>query len=94
VGAGLTSSFPFYAATNSSARLIESAYYRIMSSYTPSIRALLYSRGSASTDPTPKTDPQKLLVVAMASIPGTSSLLGVDNKKCAVGEALGHSIYI
>ncbi len=71
---------------------MESAYYRIVSSYTPSIRALLYSRGSASTDPTPKTDPQKLLVVAMASTPGASSLPGVDNEKCAVGEALGHSV--
>ena len=30
----------------------------------------------------------------MASTPGTSSLPGVDNKKCAVGEALGYSVYI
>ncbi len=93
VGAGLASSFPFHAAIDSSAGLTESAYYRVLSSYAPSIRALMYSRGRISTNPMPSTKPQKLLVVAMASTPGANNLPGVDLEKCAEVEALGHSAY-
>ena len=49
IGTGLTSSFPFHSAGDISAGLTESACYRAISSYTPTIKALQYAQERART---------------------------------------------
>ena len=92
IGTGLASSFPFHATGDSDARLTETAYYRVVSSYTPSIKALTYARERSSTTPLLRSNPWKLLIVTMSSTPGADNLPGVEKEKSAVVEALGRSV--
>jgi hypothetical protein len=92
IGTGLASSFPFHAAGDSSIGPTESAYYRTISSYTPSIKALTYARERSATTSPSNSNLRKLLIVAMASTPGANSLPGVKREMSVVVEALGHSV--
>jgi hypothetical protein len=93
IGTGLASSFPFHAAGDISVGLTENAYCRVLSSYTPSIKALTYARERVSTTGTSSIDPPKLLIIAMANTPDAKDLPGVMAETSAVEEALGTSIH-
>ncbi|KAJ5117770.1 hypothetical protein N7448_011402 [Penicillium atrosanguineum] len=76
IGTGLASSFPFHAACDISAEPTENTFSRVLSSYTPSIKALLNSRERTSTSPSSSKYPLKLLMVTMATTPGADDLPG------------------
>ena len=81
IGTGLASSMPFHAAGNYSRDSGENAYYRAISSYTSSIRALSHSRerlNSAEFVPGP------LLLVTMPTTPGLTNLPGVEEEEDVV----------
>jgi tetratricopeptide (TPR) repeat protein len=88
IGTGFASSFPFHAAGDYSAGPTESAHYRIISSYSPSIKALIYAREHASTT-TPRHDPPKFLVVTMPKTPGASDLPGARIEQSEIVSAMG-----
>jgi CHAT domain-containing protein len=74
---------PFHAA-GKHADSLENAYYRALSSYTPSIRALAYSRESKAT----KATDGPVLIVTMPTTPGMSKLPAVETEKCAIIQAI------
>jgi tetratricopeptide (TPR) repeat protein len=90
IGTGLASSFPFHAAGDISAGPTESAYCRVISSYTPSIKALAYARERKSTT-TSCREPPKLLIVTMANTPGACDLPGTRIEKSEIIAAVGTS---
>ncbi len=94
IGTGLASSFPFHAAGDSSAGPTDNAYCRVISSYTPSIRALTYARQRISTPTVSRNDPLKLLLVTMANTPGACDLPGVRTEKSEVMAAVGTSVCV
>ncbi|KAI9373577.1 CHAT domain-containing protein [Aspergillus egyptiacus] len=76
IGTGLASSLPFHAAGIHSARSEEYTSNYVISSYTPSIKALRYAREKIvkSTDP-------KVLLVTMQTTPGMEDLPGVGREE-------------
>lgn len=91
---GLASAFPFYAAGVRFARLTENAYCRVVSSYSPSIKALAHARERASIVTIPRHDPLRMLVVTIPKTPGDSDLPGVEEEKSAIYTAVGESMCI
>ncbi|KAF9762006.1 hypothetical protein IL306_003591 [Fusarium sp. DS 682] len=89
IGTGMASSLPFHAAglhSNNSLYLKKNAYAYIISSYTPSIKALGYAREKATN---PKaTAQQPLLLVTMRKTPDMIDLPGVDKEKEEIIAAL------
>ncbi|KFY41367.1 hypothetical protein V495_04960 [Pseudogymnoascus sp. VKM F-4514 (FW-929)] len=78
IGTGLASSMPFHAAGKHFPGSIENALSRAISSYTPSIKALGYSRYRArSADPKGGT----LLFTTMPTTPGNDQGLGQNSHK-------------
>ncbi|KAF7172189.1 hypothetical protein CNMCM5623_004429 [Aspergillus felis] len=94
IGTGLASSFPFHAAGDDTAGPAENTYSHVISSYTPSIKALLYSKKQAVKICAPSYDPLKLLVVSMAQTPGARDLPAVKKETAVVVEALKESVRI
>jgi CHAT domain-containing protein len=92
IGTGLVSSFPFHAAVDISAGPNENTYRRVLSSYTPSIKALTYARDRVPATAT--LSALKLLIVAMPSTPGATDLPGVKKETSSVVEALGTSVHV
>jgi tetratricopeptide (TPR) repeat protein len=93
IGTGLASSFPFHAAGHYSAGPIEeSTYSRVISSYTPTMKALMYARERVSTTTTSHGEPLKLLIVTMPKTPGACDLPGVSIEKSEVETAVGDAI--
>ncbi|KAI9683056.1 MAG: hypothetical protein M1822_006251 [Bathelium mastoideum] len=90
IGTGLASSLPFHAAGDPT----ESSYSRVISSYTPSIKALRYVRERKSSGIEQQCTPLKLLMVTMATTPGASDLPGTKQEKEAVEAAVGVSITV
>jgi tetratricopeptide (TPR) repeat protein len=90
IGAGLASTFPFHSAGDVSAGIAESTYSRAVSSYTPTIKALQYSQGRASTPTSisPKRDAWRALIVTMPTTPRAGSLKGTKKEKAEVTKAL------
>jgi tetratricopeptide (TPR) repeat protein len=90
IGTGLASTFPFHSAGDVAAGIAESTYSRAVSSYTPTVKALQYSRGRAS--PTfsisSKRDAWRALVVTMPTTPCAKPLIGTKKEKAEVTEAL------
>ncbi|KAJ6125389.1 hypothetical protein N7471_012706 [Penicillium samsonianum] len=89
IGTGVASSFPFHAACDMSVGLTESTFSRVISSHTPTIKALLHARerGPLSTSSSERLP--KLLMVTMASTPDANNLPGVERERSAVEELLG-----
>ncbi|KAF5626372.1 TPR domain protein [Fusarium tjaetaba] len=89
IGTGMASSLPFHAAglhSKDDRYRMENAYTYIISSYTPSIKALGYAREKATN---PKaTAQQPLLLVTMRKTPDMTDLPGVDNEKEQITAAL------
>lgn len=85
IGSGAASSFPFHAAgTDFSPGSRNNTLARITPSYTPTIKALKYSRSRAAIPMSgPDQDPSMLLVT-MPKTPGHSDLPGVHMERIAI----------
>jgi CHAT domain-containing protein len=85
IGTGLASSMPFHAAGDHSPRSEKNVFNRAISSYTPSVKALAYSRGRLR-----KNDArgENLLLASMTTTPGLPTLRGVDGEKQAILKSL------
>jgi tetratricopeptide (TPR) repeat protein len=90
IGTGLASTFPFHSAGDVAAGIAESTYSRAVSSYTPTVKALQYSQGRASTTTSisSKRDSLRALVVTMPTTPRADSLKGTKKEKAEVTKAL------
>ncbi|KAF2403292.1 hypothetical protein EJ06DRAFT_326122 [Trichodelitschia bisporula] len=93
IGTGLASSFPFHAA-GETGHASENAYCCAVSSYTPSIKALAYSRERASGEAVSRNRQPALLIVTMGTTPDAHSLDGVKAERCEVEAAVGASARI
>ncbi|KAJ5662986.1 hypothetical protein N7507_003717 [Penicillium longicatenatum] len=94
IGTGLASSFPFHAARDDSAGPTENTLRRVLSSYTPSVKALLHARERIYEPPCSNERPLKLLMVTMANTPGADGLPGVTAQRSTVLGELGDSVRV
>jgi CHAT domain-containing protein len=94
IGTGLASSFPFHAASDRSAGVTESAYDRVISSYSPSIKALIHARGPVHLTAVSRSDRPKALIVTMPQTPDAKDLPGTSEEKSVVTAALGGPSHI
>ena len=97
IGTGLASSMPFHAAGSHSPISIANSFSRAISSYTPSIKALVFSQTrAASTSTTTTTTKQRLLMTTMPTTPGHPklSLPGVAAERDAVLNTLTHHVTV
>ncbi|KAE9378769.1 TPR-like protein [Stipitochalara longipes BDJ] len=88
IGSGIASSFPFHAAGTNSENSID----HIISSYTPTIKALGYSRARASMLDKPDDKNSSILVVTMPTTPGQKPLKGANREKLVI-ESASYGIY-
>jgi hypothetical protein len=88
IGCGMASSFPFHAAgVDFGPASLENTLSRVVSSYTPTIKALAHSRLRASipiTDNAEKNNIESILLVTMPTTVGQRSLPGVDKERNAI----------
>lgn len=87
VGSGLASSFPFHAAGKQSDNSAEDAMSRVVSSYSPTIKALSYSRFRASKEAGAGRKDSSILIVTMPTTPGQAPLKGVQREKGVIVKA-------
>jgi hypothetical protein len=92
IGTGLASSFPFHAAGDTFPG--ENTFCRVLSSYAPSIKALLHARERVSISIPSEKPPSKLLMVTMANTPGAGDLPGVKAERSTVLAALGTTVQV
>jgi hypothetical protein len=87
IGTGIAASYPFHAAQSSSDSSEENALSRMIPSYTPSFKALAYSRERSRkyTEAHPKG--QKVVIVTMSTTPGQRRLRGVEEERAAIQKA-------
>ncbi|EHA19678.1 hypothetical protein ASPNIDRAFT_52980 [Aspergillus niger ATCC 1015] len=97
IGAGAASALPFHAAGDYSNGIPsngESCLDRVISSYTPTIKALCNARQRAS-EALPRTrDTSSLLVVAMPETPEHGALYGVRQEVKGIIHSAGHALQI
>lgn len=86
IGTGLASSLPFHAAGLHSSCSAEHASSYIISSYTPTIKALRHARKNAGGH----AGDHSVLVVTMPNTPGEIDLPGVVEEKSAICHAVQH----
>lgn len=94
IGTGVASSLPFHAAGDYSQDATdENTLSQAISSYTPTIKALLHARScfEKSAHKGPKAS---LLVVTMPKTPGHSSLPGVTKEASAIETAVGDAFTV
>jgi hypothetical protein len=72
---------PFYATGNHSPRWDRNLFNRAISTYTPLIKALAYSRERLRKY---NTQEENLLLATMTTTPGLPTLCGIENKKEAI----------
>ncbi|QKX53215.1 uncharacterized protein TRUGW13939_00291 [Talaromyces rugulosus] len=94
IGTGLASSFPFHAAGDNLLGSTERTCYWAISSYTPSIKALMYAKERASTITTSSSNDRKLLIISMPTTPAASKLSKVGEETAAVIKALEGSVSV
>ncbi|KAK2750080.1 hypothetical protein FQN57_004572 [Myotisia sp. PD_48] len=92
IGAGLASSFPFHAAGDGSVGSMEWVCYRAISSYTPSIKTLMYSIESVPQREAPRNP--KVLIVTMDKTPGADDLPGANEEEKEVKASVGNFISV
>jgi tetratricopeptide (TPR) repeat protein len=80
MGTGLASSLPFHAAGVHTVGSVDNTLSYVISSYTPTIKALHYARGSASTN----IDAHSILLVSMPKTPGEIDLPGVKDEESRI----------
>jgi len=81
IGTGLASSMPFHAAGDHSPRSEKNVFNRAISSYTPSIKALAYSRQRLQKR---DSEGENMLLATMTTTPGLPTLPGVEVEKEAI----------
>ncbi|CZR68228.1 uncharacterized protein PAC_18127 [Phialocephala subalpina] len=84
IGAGIASFLPFHAAGDHAAGSAENTFSRVVSSYTPTMKALAYARECVSTKLKFSNDKPKLLIVTMPTTPGERPLPGVTKERSEV----------
>ncbi len=94
VGTGLATSFPFHSAGDSSAGPTESACYRLVSSYSPTIKALQHARRRVNIANSSCDYLRKLLVITMPETPGAEPLQGATVEASEITAAVGPSISV
>lgn len=94
IGTGLASSFPYHAACDTFAGPTENTFCRVLSSYTPTVKSLIYTRERVSTTSPSSEFPRKLLIVTMAKTPGARELPGVKAETTAIVGVVGTSIHV
>lgn len=94
IGTGLATSFPFHSAGDSSAGSTESAYYRVVSSYSPTIKALQHARRRVNTANSSGDNLSKLLVTTMPETPGAEPLQGAEAERSEIMATVGPSISV
>ncbi|KAH7186862.1 CHAT domain-containing protein [Fusarium oxysporum] len=87
VGTGLASSVPFHAAGIHSPGSIANTISRVISSYTPTIKALGHARARTP----PGSDMQSVLLVTMPETPGLRNLPGVTDEEADIMDVLKRS---
>jgi hypothetical protein len=87
VGSGLASSFPFHAAGKQSDNPAEDAMRRVVSSYSPTIKALSYSGFRAFKEAGAGRKDSSILIVTMPTTPGQRPLDGVQREKGVIAKA-------
>ncbi|KAF2185927.1 TPR-like protein [Zopfia rhizophila CBS 207.26] len=92
IGTGIASSFPFHSAGDISNRPKESTCYRIISSYTPTFKALRYAQDRARTTTLSRRDSWKPVVVTMPKTPSAGDLPGTTAESSEVIAAMGLSL--
>lgn len=91
IGTGVASSLPFHAAGDySQGATDEDTLSQAISSYTPTIKALLHARSCLEKPATNKGPKASLLVVMMPETPGHTSLPGVTTEAFAIKKAVGN----
>ncbi|KAF7538421.1 hypothetical protein G7054_g3017 [Neopestalotiopsis clavispora] len=89
------SGLPFHAASAKGSTESESSLDRIISSYTPTIRALRHSRNRAPKEPLFGKSPARVSVVTMPTTPeGQGPLCAVPREEELIREALGDSAIV
>ncbi|KAH0539149.1 hypothetical protein FGG08_004321 [Glutinoglossum americanum] len=94
IGTGLASSFPFHSAGDISVEPTENACYRVISSYTPTLKALQYARYHAGTGIPSRHDPRKIVIITMPKTPGASNLPGTGAERSEIIAATGSSVSV
>lgn len=91
MGTGLASTFPFHSAGDISAGLLDSTCYRVISSYTPTIKALQHAqrRASTTTSIPSSRNPRRIVIVTMPETPHEQPLPGTSLEEAEVIAALG-----
>lgn len=87
IGTGVASSLPFHAAEDHSTD--ENTLSQAISSYTPTIKALLHARSCFEKSAANRGPKASLLVVTMPETPGHTSLPGVTQEASAIETAVG-----
>lgn len=87
LGTGIASSFPFHVAGDYSKGLLENTLSQTIPSYTPTIKALAYSRSRSLKRARTDSKKASVLVVTMPTTPGQRPLLGVDREGHAIQES-------
>jgi hypothetical protein len=92
VGSGIAASFPFHAARGSSCDPEQDALRLVVSSYSTTIRTLLYSQSRASSSTLSEGENFSILVVTMPTTPGQRPLVGAEEERRAI-EKICKGIY-
>ncbi|KAH0556259.1 hypothetical protein GP486_005813 [Trichoglossum hirsutum] len=88
IGTGLASSFPFHSAGDISVGPRENASYRVISSYTPTLKALQYTRDHIRTSTPSRHYPWKAVIMTMPETPGASDLPGTNVERSEIIAAM------
>ncbi|KAI7781027.1 hypothetical protein LA080_015261 [Diaporthe eres] len=99
IGTGAAGSLPFHSAGQYDSvqidrECLESCLDRVISSYTPSIKALSYSRERASGFGEVDFNDLSALLVGMPTTPGLRRLNGVMMENEAIREVIGHGLNV
>jgi CHAT domain-containing protein len=95
IGTGVAAFLPFHAAGDHNPGSIENTLSRAVSSYAPTIKALLFARErevSAMRDSDPEA--LKLLIVTMPTTPGEKNLPGVTLEKAHIQNAAEGNFWV
>ncbi|OCK74497.1 hypothetical protein K432DRAFT_310594, partial [Lepidopterella palustris CBS 459.81] len=79
IGSGIATSFPFHATGSDFKNALENSLDIVVSSYTPTIKALKYLRQNGSS-----TKVNSILVITMPTTPGQIDLSSVEKEKDAI----------
>lgn len=94
IGTGVASSLPFHAAGDHFEGSDEHTFNRIVSSYTPTIRALIHAKQRAHDSNIRKNCQHRLLLASMSTTPGFTALEGVKAEALVIKQSLAAGVPI